>query len=329
MAATLQELPLGDGRVVALSVEGDTATLALRAPGGVELFALPFRATVAALRDAVGAVARAIARTARAPAPVTLDELRARRDAAWRRAYELYPEPDWDGRDAARAVLGDIPDDATLAALLAAGRTGEAAARVGRMERRLAAAERGADPDAVRDDVAVAPPGSFRAFAAALLAREKAERRAPPEHIVDVPSYLAALPDDVPLTPERFRMGLAATVHGLALSPEAAAAVPWRALLAPVVPGRRAPRWTAVQIAEALSAAGRHAPDSGTVRVAWGFGIPDTTLVARKQGSLLLLDAPKPNGAAHEIVAEHVGLETGLETTERHAPRSRRRTHRR
>ena len=323
MAATLQALPLGDGRVVALSVEGDTATLALRAPGGEELFALPFRATVAALRDAVGAVARAIARTA-APRPVTLDDLRARRDAAWRRAYEVYPDPDWEGRDTARAVLGEVPDDATLDALLAAGRAGEAAARVGRMERRLAAAERGADPDAVRDDVAVAPPGSFRAFAAALLARERVEHLAPPERIEDVPAYLAELPADAPLTPARFRMGLSAgfgTTRVL-LTPEAAAAVPWRALLA----GRP---FEDVDV-ELTTAAIDAARDRTPLVVRWGGGVPDTRFALGRRGAALLLDAPKPNGAPHEVVAEHVGLETGLETTDRrHAPRPRRRTHRR
>lgn len=316
MPAPLQEVSLGDGRVITLSVEGETATIALRAPSGGELFAVPFHATVAALRDAVAAIARVIARAG--PPTLTLEALLAQRDAAWRRAYELYPDPDWEGRDTARMVLGEIPDDASLAALLAAGRAREAAARVAHMERRLAAAERGADPDAVRDDVATAPPGSFRAFATALLGRERVESTPPPERIEDVPGYLAVLPVDVPLTPERFRMGLTAGFASdrILFSPEAAAAVPWRALLAE--------RPFADVETDLVVAASDAARDKTPLIVRWGGGFPDTHFTYTRRGNAIVLDAPRRNGAPYEIVAEHVGLETGLEIT-RHARRTRHR----
>ena len=164
MPRVLHDVPLDADRALRLSVDGEVARLALldRATGA-ELFAVPFEASVQAIRTAVAAAVRVAQRVAQPR--VTAEDLWRRVESAYREAWELAPD---DGgaidRMTATGILGEYASEQDLAALVAAGRAAEALRWVAYTERRVAAAQRNIDPDAIPHDAFVAPPGSFAAF---------------------------------------------------------------------------------------------------------------------------------------------------------------------
>lgn len=347
----LQEVPLDAGRALQLHVDGDTARLVLfdRAQHR-EVFAIPFEVTVAALRAALGAALRVVARTAPAtaaagaPGPAGAPDagaLWARVEAAWRRAWEFAPDDPHGDPDVATttAIAGEYPGQEELAHLIATGQSAEAERRVSYMERRVEAAARGmADLARVPLDAHVAPPGAFASFLAEIQRREADRAAAAAQHAAFTRTF--AVPDVEPRrlgsldAIYRWYKYLPSSYHVTArdftspvivpwgswtvmLTPRAAGAMPWSAIFGYL---RLEPREVKEWLTGAFNDAAKHdrrADVALDMPLRWTNQEPPTPFVATLDltTNIITLDVPpkRNSGDMGATVAEHVGLEVGLE----------------
>lgn len=324
----LHTVTLGGGEAVELHREGDRAALVLRSTTGNEILRVPFEATPENLRAAVQAVARVKRRHG------SVDELRQRAAEVRRAAWDAFGEPDFDtGRVLAAEILLGLPLDEDI------GQNPQSdAAAVDLAERRLKAAQMGADLRLVPVNLAFAPAGSLLEF--------YRESRQPiytaPNEFSEMRGWYYDLPSHHRIARRDFKHPLSIPWEfgdprggaRIELTPRAAAAVPWAALFSGI---RMEPEQVRQKIMASVHAAAKAAEAADAPRDAridfelkWlhhPHSMPELQplpVVGYHRGHDLVIDLrdPKENHSAAEIVAEHVGLETGLERP--HLPRRRR-----
>jgi hypothetical protein len=324
-------------------------------------FEVTVAALRAALGAALRVVARTTAPAASpvAPGPAEAPDagaLWARIEAAWQRAWEFAPDDPHGDPDVATAtvIAGEYPGQEQLAHLIATGQGAEAERRVSYMERRVEAAVRGvADLARVPLDAHVAPPGAFAAFLAEIQRREADRAAAAAQHAAftrtfSVPAaeprrlgnldaiyrWYKYLPSSYRVTPRDFTSPVVVPWGSwtMVLTPRAAGAMPWSTIFGYL---RLDPREVQEWLTGAFNDAAKHKYDRDAavaldMPIRWAVGEPPTPFVATLDltTDVITVDVPpKPNsgdsGDMGAMVAEHVGLEVGLERE--HHPRARRR----
>lgn len=325
----LHAVTLGGGEAVELHREGDRAVLVLRSATGREVLRIPFDPTPENVRDALQAVARVQRRFAPA------EELRQRAEEVRRAAWDQFGEADFDtGAVLAVEILRGLP----LEEHLGDDPQGDAHA-VDLAERRLKAAQMGADLALVPERLDLAPAGSLMEF----YRETKQPSYTAPNEFSQMRGWYYSIPSHHKIGRRDFKHELSIPWElgdprggaRIELTPRAAAAVPWSALFSGI---RMEPESVRQAIMASVHVARKAAKAANAPRDArvdfelrWlqhPHSMPELQplpVVGYHRGRDLVVDLrdPKENHSAAEIVAEHVGLETGLERPHRRARRRR------